>query len=162
MNAPLPVDNAHTDPLLLVELKAMQQFLHLAPVGLMRADRRGDVLLMNPHAARLMAPLLMQASAADLAMDAPPPEPAVLNLFELFEPLSPGLRRMVDRFSRRTGTIFENYRLQCPVGVYEAGGPEALGLTLLKLSDDEECLMAVVTDQSSTLLLERLLRKAVG
>ena len=129
--------------LLRQEFQVLQEFLHLAPVGLLRMANDGTITMMNPMAAQLLAPLGL----------AHQPLP---NLFELLEPISQDIRLLALTFSDTVGMICENFRLMMPQTASEVEQPLALGVTVMRVSAQEDPLMVVVTDQSSAVKLQRL------
>lgn len=137
------------DPDLARELDLMLQFLHLAPVGLLRLDRTGNIVLMNPTGAQLLALL-------GLGREAPGRLP---NLFDLTDRVAPDVRTLVGLFGDDSGVVLDKYRLlldRADPGGLPPGTPIALGITALKLPADPDSLMVVVTDESSTVRLQRL------
>lgn len=125
-----------------LEHRALQQFLHLAPVGLVRATLTGQITMMNPKAAQLLAPL-------DFGEGDP-------NLFDILEPLTADVRLLVQQFKRPVGVVCDSYRVALPDPGTAAEAPLALGFTVLRLSADGDALMIVVTDQSMAVRLQRL------
>lgn len=125
-----------------LEYRALHQFLHLAPVGLVRAQISGLIVMMNPAAAQLLAPLARPG--------------AEFNLFDMLDPISPDIRLLVQQFRRPLGMVCDNYRIMLPEAAPAESAPLALGVTVLRLSADPDCLMAVVTDQTLAVQLERL------
>jgi hypothetical protein len=123
---------------------AMLEFLHLAPVGLMRMRSDGEMLMMNPVSAQLLA---------HIGLGSGPP-----NLLRLLDPITPDVRTLLGIFEGDSGTVFENYRVPLPEGD-DPRRPLALGLTVMLLPSDPGSLMVVVTDESNAVRLERL-RKA--
>jgi PAS domain-containing protein len=142
MNGPSDNGADLTPYQLQLEYRALHQFLHLAPVGLVRAQLSGLIVMMNPAAARLLAPL--SESGAEF------------NLFEMLAPITPDLRLLVQQFKRPVGVVCENYRVMLPEPGPGAPAPLALGFTILRLSADPDCLMAVITDQTTAVQLERI------
>jgi len=61
-----------------VAYDALIQFLYQAPVGLLRLEMDGEIILINPMAAALLMPLA--------------PAGALVNLFDVLAPLAPDLR----------------------------------------------------------------------
>lgn len=143
MNAPMP----HIDPPLdheelAQEYRVLQQFLHLAPVGLMRLREDGEINVMNPMAAQLLGPLGLDRGET--------------NLFDLLEPVSQDIRLLCKTFSDVVGLICDNFRVVLPAASTGADGPWALGLTVMRVSAKDDPLMVVVTDQTGALKLQRL------
>ena len=142
-------DVSDDDPGLARELDLMMQFLHLAPVGLLRVDRAGTIILMNPTGAQLLALL-------GLGREPPGRLP---NLFDLTDRVAPDIRTLVSLFSDDSGVVLDKYRVlldKADPGGLPPGAPMALGITALKLPADPDSLMVVVTDESSTVRLQRL------
>ena len=129
--------------LLRQEFQVLQEFLHLAPVGLLRLADGGDIAMMNPMAAQLLAPLGLGSQLQP-------------NLFELLEPISQDIRLLVQTFSDTVGVICENFRVMMPTSRDDVERPLALGVTVMRVSAREDPLMVVVTDQSSAVKLQRL------
>ncbi len=131
----LPVVDDTLDP------KALLEFLHLAPVGLLRIRPDGRILMMNPAAARMLSHLGYG-----------PGEP---NLLDLLDPVSPDVRALLHLFKGSAGQVFEQYRVHLPDSTDERR-PLALGFTALMLPSDPDSLMMVVTEESNAVRLERL------
>lgn len=129
--------------LLQQEFQVLQEFLHLAPVGLLRVSDDGSITMMNPMSAQLLAPLGLGAQL----------EP---NLFELLEPVSQDIRLLVQTFRDTVGLICENFRIMMPTAAGDNDRPLALGITVMRVSAREDPLMVVVTDQTSAVKLQRL------
>jgi hypothetical protein len=126
------------------EYQALLQFFHLAPVGLVQTALNGDIHLMNPKAAQLLAPL-------GFGLGVP-------NLFDILDQASADVRTLVGLFSESSGVVCENYRLDL-LHLHRGGqraAPEALGLTLLLLTTSPGTYMAVVTDETAAIKLQRL------
>ena len=124
------------------EYQVLQEFLHLAPVGLMRVAENGDITVMNPMAAQLLGPLGLDQSAC--------------NLFNLLEAFSQDIQLLVKTFHDTVGVICENFRVLLPASAGVGDGPWALGITVMRVSATEDPLMVVVTDQTGTVKLQRL------
>lgn len=124
------------------EYRVLQQFLHLAPVGLMRVRENGDINVMNPMAAQLLGPLGLDRGE--------------INLFNLMEPVSQDIRILCKTFSDMVGLICDNFRVVLPAASSGAEGPWALGITVMRVSAKDDPLMVVVTDQTGALKLQRL------
>lgn len=124
------------------EYRVLQQFLHLAPVGLLRVRDNGDINVMNPMAAQLLGPLGLDQGE--------------VNLFNLLEPVSQDIRILCKTFSDVVGLICENFRVVLPAASTGADGPWALGITVMRVSAKDDPLMVVVTDQTGALKLQRL------
>lgn len=126
-----------------VEYRALLQFLHLAPVGLVRARADGEVVLMNPTAAQLLNPIGLG-------------DGDTINLLDVIDKVTPDIRMLVEAFHRSAGVICENYRVLLPETRHADDAPEALGITALRLQADPDCLMFVLTDESAAVKLQRL------
>ncbi len=126
------------------EYLALLQFIHLAPVGLVQTAANGDIQMMNPKAAQLLGPLGFGQG-----------EP---NLFDILDKASGDIRALTEVFAGNTGVVCENYRLVLPGAEGEGSQPvpEALGLTILMLTNSPASLMAVITDETNAMKLQRL------
>jgi PAS domain-containing protein len=143
MNAPMPqIDPPLDHDELTQEYRVLQQFLHLAPVGLMRLREDGEINVMNPMAAQLLGPLGLDRGET--------------NLFDLLEPVSQDIRLLCKTFSDVVGLICDNFRVVLPAASTGADGPWALGITVMRVSAKDDPLMVVVTDQTGALKLQRL------
>jgi PAS domain-containing protein len=143
MNAPMPqIDPPLDHEELTQEYRVLQQFLHLAPVGLMRLREDGEINVMNPMAAQLLGPLGLDRGET--------------NLFDLLEPVSQDIRLLCKTFSDMVGVICDNFRVVLPAASTGADGPWALGITVMRVSAKDDPLMVVVTDQTGALKLQRL------
>ena len=139
----LPAVEVPTDPELLgQEFRVLQEFLHLAPVGLLRVAENGDITVMNPMAAQLLGPLGLGRTA--------------LNLFEVLEPFSQDIKLLVQTFHDTVGVICENFRILLPASSGQGDGPWALRITVMRVSARDDPLMVVVTDQTGMVKLQRL------
>lgn len=121
--------------------QALLEFLHLAPVGLLRMRRTGEILMMNPAAAQLLGHLGYGTG-----------EP---NLLKMLDPVTPDLRTLLHVFQGSAGLVFDQYRVTLPEGPDERR-PLALGLSALMLPSDPESVMVVVTEESNAVRLERM------
>lgn len=143
MNASVPAVEPPQDLAeLSQEYRVLQQFLHLAPVGLLRLRENGDIHVMNPMAAQLLGPLGLDRGE--------------LNLFELMEPFSQDIRLLCTTFHDVVGLICENFRVVLPAASTGADSPWALGITVMRVSAQHDPLMVVMTDQTSAVKLQRL------
>lgn len=143
MNAHLQSVELPTDPLELAqEYRVLQQFLHLAPVGLLRVREDGEITMMNPMAAQLLSPLGLDRGET--------------SFFNLMEPVSQDIRILCATFNDVVGLICENFRVVLPAASTGADGPWALGVTVMRVSAEEDPLMVVLTDQTGALKLQRL------
>lgn len=140
-------DAADDDPsagAALAEARALQQFLHHAPVGLMRTRTDGEIVMMNPAAARLLAPLGVEGMP---------------NVFRVLAPASTDVQLMVQAFDRPAGVACDELRVLLPQPErppHNAELPLALGVTVMRVSGDQAHLMWVLTDQSAAVRLQRL------
>jgi diguanylate cyclase (GGDEF)-like protein/PAS domain S-box-containing protein len=108
----------------------LRQFLHLAPVGLIKASLNGEVSLMNSLAAQLLVPL---APTRDLS-----------NLYSVLAEHVPELQQLVARFLPAQGRICDGLRIGVDAGVSGRREPQVIALTVTKLGAD--LLMASVAD----------------
>jgi len=143
MNGAWMPDEPPLDPAELVqEHRVLQEFLHLAPVGLMRLKLDGSITVMNPMAAQLLAPVGLDRGD--------------FNLFKVLEPLSADIALLLQTFHDTVGVICENFRVLLPVMLDVEDPPLALGITLLRVSSPTDPYMVVVTDQTQAVKLQRL------
>ena len=139
----MPDIEAPSDPKTLEqEYRVLQEFLHFAPVGLLRAGTDGEITVMNPTAAQFLAPLGLDRG--------------VLNLFDLLETVSQDIRLLCKTFEDTVGVICDNFRVVLPAASSDGGGPWALGITVMRVSAAQDPLMVVITDQTGALKLQRL------
>jgi len=118
--------------------EALIQFLYSAPIGLLQATPDGQITLINPMSAQLLMPL-----APDGALD---------NLFDLLQPLAPGLRAMVAARSEPGAVVCEALRL--PMGPLLPDQPaRTLALRLTRLSS--ALLMGCLSDVTHTVQQEQ-------
>lgn len=110
---------------------SLLELLHLAPVGVMRAEPGGQITVMNPAASRLLVSLM--AALNDF------------NLYTLMEPLLPELADVVDGHDGKVGVIRHWQRLELPGGGGVAGVPESLSITALRLPSDPSGVVLVVS-----------------
>jgi diguanylate cyclase (GGDEF)-like protein/PAS domain S-box-containing protein len=108
----------------------LRQFLHLAPVGLVKASLDGEISLMNSLAAQLLVPV---APARDLG-----------NLFSALAEHVPELQQLVARFLPNQGLICDGLRIRLEAGASGRRERQVMALTVTKLGVD--LLMASVTD----------------
>ncbi len=141
----VPLDTQPSPEALLADYRALLHFIHLVPVGLVRATPDGDIDVMNPMAAQLLAPLGFG------------PAHEALNLFSILDRASPDIRTLVTAFLGDTGVVCENYRILLPdAPTSPEDAPIALGVTVLMLSRAVHGLMVVITDESAAVRLQRL------
>ena len=124
------------------EYRVLHEFLHFAPIGLLRAGTDGQISVMNPTAAQFLAPLGLDRG--------------VLNLFELLEPISQDIRLLCNTFSDTVGVICDNFRIVLPAASVGGDGPWALGITVMRVSAQDDPLMVVISDQTGALKLQKL------
>lgn len=124
------------------EHRVLQEFLHLAPVGLLRCTLDGSITVMNPMSAQLLAPLGLGRSN--------------LNFFELLETVNQDIRMLVHTFSDTVGVICDNFRILLPPDPQGRELPLALGVTVMRVSATRDPLLVVLTDQTGPLKLQRL------
>lgn len=125
------------------EYEALVQFLYIAPVGLVQADLRGEIAMINPLSAQLLMPLSKDGN--------------LTNLFSALEAVVPDLRHLVAGFRASYGMVCEAIRVPLGSFLNPKSQSAMLSLTVLKL--DEERLMAVLTDITHQVAQERLLRQ---
>ncbi|MGJ7581586.1 putative bifunctional diguanylate cyclase/phosphodiesterase [Variovorax sp. RHLX14] len=106
--------------------ESLMQFLHQAPIGLVQTDMGGDIRMINPMAITLLMPL---APGGDL-----------LNLLDVLEPKTPGLRARAAADALPGEIVCEALRI--PLG--SASTVQTLDISLVKL--DLETLMFTITD----------------
>jgi PAS domain S-box-containing protein len=132
MNSPLTKD-----------LQDLLQFLHVCPVGLVSFDDNGVIERINPHAASLLAPVLV-GSHAD-------------NLVDALRSRWPELGSLVQRAGKRIGRVATDHRLICG---NDASTPRWLSLTLERVSFNHNAL--AITDVTAAVGRETLLRESAG
>lgn len=125
------------------EHEALLQFLYLAPVGLVQADRDGEIALINPVSAQLLMPL---AGGGVLT-----------NLFDALADVAPELRRLVRDHPGPSGVVCESLRVTLAGRGSDRRHPSTLAVTLVLL--DAQRLMAVLQDITATVRRERALRE---
>lgn len=128
----------------IAEHEALIQFLYLAPVGLVQADMRGEIAMINPISAQLLMPLA--------------PGACLNNLFDALADVAPELRHLCTSFTAPSGMICEGRQIflrQDGVRI-QRGTPSVLSISLLKL--DEGRLMAVISDVTEQVRRERQLK----
>ena len=120
-----------------VAYDALIQFLYQAPVGLLRLEMDGEIILINPMAAALLMPLA--------------PAGALVNLFDVLAPLAPDLRARAMAHAE-VGSAVGGGTVRIPVAnasaVPDAGEsrarPSVLGLRLVRF--DAGTWMATLSD----------------
>lgn len=139
-----PIESMSSDDIR-QEYEALLAFMHMAPVGLVRAQHDGLITLMNPTATQLLAPLGF--------------DPGQPNFLRLMDKASPDLRQLLAIFQGSSGLVCDNYRVLMPEPPHEHATREptlALGVTLLVLGNPARDLMAVITDDSNALKLQQV------
>ncbi|MDZ7632843.1 MAG: diguanylate cyclase [Gemmatimonadaceae bacterium] len=126
------------------DYETLLRFLHMAPIGLVETNIAGDIELMNPLSAQLLAPLGTGAG--------------ISNLFDAIEAMAPDLRERAANFAPAYGMVHEGFQMQVEQGVKGKHDAQVLSLTLLKL--DATHLMAVLSDVSASVQRERDLRES--
>ncbi len=126
------------------DYQTLLRFMQMAPIGLVETNIAGDIQLMNPRCAELLAPLTHGE--------------AVGNLFDALERLAPDLRERAFSFAATAGMVHEGFQMQVDQAVKGKRDPQVLSLTLLKLDCDH--LMAVLSDVSESVQRERDLRES--
>lgn len=115
------------------EREELLGLLYLCPVGILKLDSSGAIVLMNPYAAQMLMPLS--------------PAGRLTNLFELFEAFAPEVGEMARRFPARTGKVCEEHQIVLP-GRCARSRPTILSITLQKV--DAAVHVAVLTDVTSS------------
>jgi hypothetical protein len=126
-----------------LEYSALLQFLHLAPIGLVRARFSGEIMLMNPMASQLLNPIGMHD--------------VDFNIFDILDKVSKDVRMLVQEFPDSKDVILcEDFQLLLPEAKGGKDAPIALGVTIMRLPADPDTLMVVITDASGAWRLKRL------
>ncbi len=125
------------------EYEALTQFLYLAPVGIVQLSTDGEILLLNPISSQLLMPLTRDGGLA--------------NLFTILGDVAPDLRYQATQFAPPQGMICDGVRVQIDAGVRGVRDPRVLSLSLLKL--DNERMMALLSDVTTQVKRERMLRQ---
>ncbi len=132
-----------SDSELRLEYSALLQFLHLAPIGLVRARFSGEIVLMNPMASQLLSTIGMHD--------------VEFNIFDIFDKVSKDVRMLVQEFPNSKDVILcEDFQLLLPENKAAKDAPIALGVTIMRLPGDPDTLMVVITDASGAWRLKRL------
>jgi len=132
-----------SDSELRLEYSALLQFLHLAPIGLVRARFSGEIVLMNPMASQLLSTIGMHD--------------VEFNIFDIFDKVSKDVRMLVQEFPNSKDVILcEDFQLLLPENKAAKDAPIALGVTIMRLPADPDTLMVVITDASGDWRLKRL------
>jgi diguanylate cyclase (GGDEF)-like protein len=116
------------------QLEALTEFLYWAPIGLLQTTLNGDIVLINPHAARYLLPIV-----SDGSLD---------NLFDAMAPALPELRSIVKGFKLNAGPIVDAKRVSVLVGTEQ----QFLSLSIRKT--DANLLMVSISDISAEVKLE--------
>jgi diguanylate cyclase (GGDEF)-like protein/PAS domain S-box-containing protein len=111
------------------EQEQLLQLLYLCPVGVIKLDAYGSIVLMNPYGAQMLMPLSSDGR--------------LTNLFDLFESFAPEVGEMARRFPARIGKVCEEHRVFLPRPAPKAPAT-ILSVTLQKV--DSESYVAVLTD----------------
>ena len=112
------------------EQSALLEFIYLSPFALARIDGTGAIEMMNAVGAQLLM---------EFALD-----PCLTNLFDVFDPFAPELRRMAEAFTEERGPICDGYRVAVPDTMRDV--PMVLAVTLLKLNPKR--IMVAINDIS--------------
>jgi diguanylate cyclase (GGDEF)-like protein len=116
------------------QLEALTEFLYWAPIGLLQTRLSGDIVLINPHAARYLLPI-----NSDGILE---------NLFDALAQVLPELRSTVLAFTATAGPIFEAKRVSFLIGT------ELQFFSLSIRKTDADLLMVSVADISAEVRLE--------
>jgi diguanylate cyclase (GGDEF)-like protein/PAS domain S-box-containing protein len=111
------------------EQEQLLQLLDLCPVGIIKLDAYGSIVLMNPYGAQMLMPLSNDGR--------------LINLFDLFGPFAPEVGEMARRFPSRVGRVCEEHRVFLPPPFADAP-PAIISVTLQKV--ESEAYVAVLTD----------------
>ena len=122
--------------------EALLQFMYMAPIGLIQADSRGQIELMNPMAVQLLMPLL--------------PNGELENFFEALENHLPELQQLADQHTESNGIVCDSLRFSlssADLSKRHCEAPRILAISLLKL--DCHNLMACLSDVTTLALHEQ-------
>ena len=125
------------------EHEALLQFLYLAPVGLIQADRRGEIALINPVSVQLLMPLVDKG--------------ALSNVFDALADVAPDLRHRVSAFHGASGVVCETMRVSLVRPSAAPRQTSVLSVTVVLL--DEQRMMVVLQDVTESVRRERALRE---
>jgi len=114
------------------EQEELLQLLYLCPVGIIKLDAQGSILLMNPYGTQMLMPLSTDGKLA--------------NLFDLVADFAPEVSEMAGRFPSRTGKVCEEHRVVLPQRAPDSPST-ILSVTLQKV--DADTYVAVLTDVTS-------------
>lgn len=114
------------------EHQDLLQLLYMAPVGLIKTDLQGDILLANAVAAQLLMPLSRDGEMA--------------NLFTLLVGVDPALLSLVAGFTPLCGSICEARLVRVNVNPGDPLHSRTLSLTVTKINDG--ILVASLSDVS--------------
>jgi diguanylate cyclase (GGDEF)-like protein/PAS domain S-box-containing protein len=123
------------------EQEDLIQLLYLCPVGIVKLDSYGAIVLMNPYGTQMLMPLSTSGT--------------LTNLFDLFEPFAPEVAEMARRFPARTGKVCEEHRVVLPANALHSRSG-ILSVTLQKI--DSDIYVAVLTDVTSAAARELFVR----
>lgn len=126
------------------EHEALLQFLYNVPVGLAQIRLDGEIVMVNSLCSQLLMPLSVDGQLS--------------NLFTALESLAPDLLNRTRDFADAHGTICDNVQLFILANPPHRMKEQILSLSLLKL--DEERLMAVMSDVTTSVRRERDLRQS--
>ncbi|SDH33607.1 sensor histidine kinase [Roseospirillum parvum] len=142
---PGPPHDPSRDPL----IEPLAQLVHQAPIGLAEIAEDGTVLLINPTAAQVLMPFVV-----DRRLD---------NLFVALGPAGEALKSLCQASGRRAGRLLHGYRINRPGGGPTTegpttGGPTTLGVNVTRAEVDR--LIVVLEDLSELIAAERAARQA--
>ncbi|GAC1306269.1 MAG: hypothetical protein NVSMB21_08840 [Vulcanimicrobiaceae bacterium] len=123
------------------EQQELLQLLYLCPVGIIKLDAHGAILLMNPYGSQMLMPLSSDGKLA--------------NLFELFAGFAPEVGEMAHRYASRAGKVCEEHRVVLPPRA-KSDRRTIISVTLQKVADD--VYVAVLTDVTSAAGREMIVR----
>jgi PAS domain-containing protein len=123
------------------EQEQLLQLLYLCPVGIIKLDAYGSIVLMNPYGAQMLMPLSTDGR--------------LTNLFDLFGEFAPEVGEMARRFPARIGKVCDEHRVFLP-GPSPNAPDTIISVTLQKIGS--EAYVAVLTDVSAAAERERSVR----
>ena len=123
------------------EQEQLLQLLHLCPVGIIKLDAYGSIVLMNPYGAQMLMPLSTDGR--------------LTNLFDLFGEFAPEVGEMARRFPARIGKVCDEHRVFLPGPSLRTSGT-IIAITLQNI--DSEFYVAVLTDVTAAAERERSVR----
>ena len=130
------VDIVQSDASLAADYEALLEFLYLTPVGILKFQPNGQILMINPMAVSLLAPLAATTGMSDI--------------FKLFSDVIPHLRRLIDPFQKPSGRVFDPIQISVP------GTCAVLTLGVNKVADDT--YMGVIQDITLAIEQEKRIR----